>query len=108
MSGRFRWVAWVIVAWTVIGAFVSAFRVPWTWNANQVFLVLILLCLTPLPVFWGYVWVREGAAGVKTRWANRNSIVAQPLSKRALFWTYVFWIGVGLALVVLFNVVQPH
>jgi hypothetical protein len=107
MKPKLRWLSWIVVGWIVIAAAIRAFLGPWTWNAAQWEFVILLAIASIGPAMWGYIWMRDGAEGVKARRAAlRAAAAARPLSKRFYVLSVAFWIGVALILVVLFNVLD--
>ena len=106
MTSRFRWLIWVFVGWFIIAAAFRAFSKPWTWNSAQWELVVLVALFSVGPAMWAYIWMRDGAEGVEAR---RAELKAAAATRRPSKWQYGFWIGVALALVVLFNFLdRPH
>jgi hypothetical protein len=108
MTGKWRWLIWVMVALIMLRTAIVAFRAPWTWNPDQCLVTILAAAILIVAVWWAYIRTRYGAEGFRERWTARRRRLAAPLPKNFYSWSLAFWIVVALGLVVFFNVMEKH
>lgn len=103
ISGKWRWLIYLVVAWQLITTTIRAFLVPWTWNLDQVLTCFGGVALIFILVMWFAFWKRHGWAATKERLGMVRQRYEKTPSKKTFYWSLVFWIAVTIALVVYFN-----
>ncbi|HEY4076498.1 MAG TPA: hypothetical protein VGM26_06145 [Rhizomicrobium sp.] len=103
MRGKWLWVIYPLMVLIVIRTAVSAFRVPWAWTQDQIFLAVMAVAILFGLGQWLLIWRRGGTQAVKAQWAARQERMDAALTTKAGTRNFLIWLLIGAALVVLFN-----
>ena len=103
MRGIWLLLIYAVLLLFVIGTGADAFSAPWTWTPVQIRFSFLMVSVAIGLGYWGVVWLRGGSAAVKAQWAARRERMRQPFEWKVFGKILLFWIGIAVALVVLFN-----
>ena len=110
MKTTWKYLSWLVIAygvWLALRLAIRALSVPWTWTANQIFVLVWGAIIVFGIVTWGNVWRAGGWSAVRARWQLVQT-QSQEMRSGLKFKAIMFWIIVALLLVAFFNWQQQH
>lgn len=105
MQKLLRWLGAIIFASVVVWICVRAFTTPWGFNGPHIVFGFYVAIALVVGTVWADTWRREGWAGVRARWAEKQS-GRRAMPPRFYMMSLLTWIGVAVVLVVAFNLIQ--
>jgi hypothetical protein len=106
MTGKWRWLIYLLIAWQVVRASISAFVNPWRWSADQCLFILFVGVGCLWAGTWLFIWIKDGSAGVRRYRTLRQEKWNKAMNPKIFQWSLLFWVVVAIALVVVFNISQ--
>lgn len=102
---------WFLLIYVFLLLFVTftgaeAFSQPWSWTPEQIRFAFLMISVAFGPLYWLVIWLRGGSEAVKAQWAARQERARQPFSWKVFAKILLIWIGIAVALVILFNLKQ--